>query len=355
MLKCLSLYLQYVLAIDFDASNNLQKELSTSFQNGARTVVVVPDTGINTHHVAFAADIDLSHTTLSSLRVTVTCELAREFGRYRNCIHESKHTLHGKSSSDLYTVDDLKDEIVYIKGTRIVVDGSSFWDESGHGTACAGAVLRANPEALLFVTRDTSLKSVMRRRISFDILSTSYGIPGSPPIPFGIYRETMRIARNGSMHFGACDNSPALCMFDATGGPPWSIGIAGSNDMRKELTSGSAPDFISEFEQILPTHDSVDGAKKIGGTSFATPLAAGIASAIILQLRAENLETTGEIGPRSDKTLVNEIESDDIRKYLEVYARPPNYLYNNAATAGWENFKSCRCRIGEHQRYLRRP
>ena len=94
----------------------------------------------------------------------------------------------------------------------------------------------------------------------------------------------------GKIHTGASDNSPSPAVQDGTAGPPWSIGISGyaEEDDQKEIMSGSYPDIMTDWTQLLPNHDDIDGYHETSGTSFATPRTAGILSYVIAHLRTES-------------------------------------------------------------------
>ena len=185
-------------------------------------------------------------------------------------------------------------DIVYFEGTRII-GASPDWSEGdgvpilddpsdGHGTAVTGAVVNANPDVVIFFVEGFSDSAVLAAAAQplVDIISTSFGAPGSLPVP-GIDDATrVAVVDHGKIHTGAADNSPSPAIQDATAGPPWSIGIAGyaeGDDEQKETMSGSYPDIAADWTQNLPNHQDLDGYHDTSGTSFATPKTAGILSA----------------------------------------------------------------------------
>jgi hypothetical protein len=155
-----------------------------------------------------------------------------------------------------------------------------------------GAVLDANPNAVIFFVEGFSTEAVLAaaNQPLVDVISTSFGAPGSLPVP-GIERGTeVAVVEKGKLHAGAADNSPSPAIQDATAGPPWSIGIAGyaeEGDDQKEIMSGSYPDISADWTQYLPNHDDIDGYHETSGTSFATPRTAGILSYVLQSLRFE--------------------------------------------------------------------
>ena len=191
-------------------------------------------------------------------------------------------------------------DIVYFKGTKIIgtsPDGNTdvhILDDpsDGHGTAVTGAVLDANPNSVIFFVEGFSTAAVLAagNQPLVDIVTTSFGAPGSLPVP-GIETGTHQtVVVNNKIHTGAADNTPSPAVQDATAGPPWSIGIAGyaeEGDDQKETMSGSYPDIAADWTQMLPNHDDVDGYHETSGTSFATPRTAGILSFVLDHLRGE--------------------------------------------------------------------
>lgn len=259
------------------------------------SVVAPIDTGINVYHDHFRTDDVYPDWLLEGLGVTKTCEPTFE-GTWEERYQADKETCW-----DTITTSD----IVYFKGTKILgtsPDGGTdihILDDpsDGHGTAVTGAVLDANPDAVIFFVEGFSTEAVLAagNQPLVDIVTTSFGAIGSLPVP-GIETGTYQtVVVNNKIHTGAADNTPSPAVQDATAGPPWSIGIAGyaeEGDDQKETMSGSYPDIAADWTQVLPNHDDVDGYHETSGTSFATPRTAGILSFILEHLRME----TGDFG-----------------------------------------------------------
>ena len=259
------------------------------------SVVAPIDTGINVYHDHFRTDDVYPDWLLEGLGVTKTCEPTFE-GTW-----EERYQADKEICWDTITTSD----IVYFKGTKILgtsPDGGTdihILDDpsDGHGTAVTGAVLDANPDAVIFFVEGFSTEAVLAagNQPLVDIVTTSFGAIGSLPVP-GIETGTYQtVVVNNKIHTGAADNTPSPAVQDATAGPPWSIGIAGyaeEGDDQKETMSGSYPDIAADWTQVLPNHDDVDGYHETSGTSFATPRTAGILSFILEHLRME----TGDFG-----------------------------------------------------------
>ncbi len=254
------------------------------------SVVAPIDTGINVYHDHFRTEEVYPEWLLNGLGVTKTCEPTFE-GSWQERYEADKEVCW-----DTITTSD----IVYFKGTKIIgtsPDGGTdihILDDpsDGHGTAVTGAVLDANPDAVIFFVEGFSTEAVLAagNQPLVDIVTTSFGAIGSLPVP-GIETGTHQtVVVNNKIHTGAADNTPSPAVQDATAGPPWSIGIAGyaeEGDDQKETMSGSYPDIAADWTQVLPTHDDVDGYHETSGTSFATPRTAGILSFVLEHLRGE--------------------------------------------------------------------
>ena len=139
-------------------------------------------------------------------------------------------------------------DIVYFTGTKII-GHSPDWsgDEipilddpaDGHGSAVTGAVLDANPDAIIFFVEGFSTNAVLAaaQQPLVDVLQ-HHSVP--PVLSCSRYRNCYSRGSCSQMkiHTGAADNSPSPAVQDATAGPPWSIGIAGyaeGGDDQKEI------------------------------------------------------------------------------------------------------------------------
>ena len=207
--------------------------------------------------------------------------------------------------------------------------------QDGHGTAVTGAVLNANPDAVIFFVEGFSDAAVLAaaNQPLVDIITTSFGPIGSIPVP-GIEDATrVAVVENGKIHTGAADNSPSPAVQDSTAGPPWSIGISGyaeEGDDQKETMSGSYPDIAADWTQVLPNHNDIGGYHETSGTSFATPRTAGLLSKVIMNLREEfNDYSSGADSQLRNKYIVNgtdlKITNDNVRDALNLSAWYPSF------------------------------
>ena len=316
-------------------ANEVEKDDIIETENDFRTYSVVApvDTGINVYHDHFRTNETYPQWLLEGLGVTMTCELTF-VGNWQERYDADK-----ESCWDIINSTD----IVYFPGTKII--GTTPDDETdipilddpsdGHGSAVTGAVLNANPDAIIFFVEGFSDAAVLAaaNQPLVDIITTSFGPIGSIPVP-GIEDATkIAVVQEKKIHTGAADNSPSPAVQDSTAGPPWSIGVSGyaeEGDDQKETMSGSYPDIAADWTQVLPNHDDIDGYHETSGTSFATPRTAGLLSKIIQQLRTESEDYSSGASPDTrGGFLVNgnelNISQAQIRDALNLSAWYPSF------------------------------
>mgnify|MGYP002875553767 CR=1 FL=1 len=314
-----------------DVSVSEEEIVGESF--GPYTVVAPIDTGINVYHNHFIMNESYPQSLLDGLNVTMICDITKE-GSWQERYEADK-----ENCWDLISPSD----IVWFKGTRIIgtspdngTDIPILDDpQDGHGTAVTGAVLDANPEAVIFFVEGFSDAAVLAaaNQPLVDIITTSFGPIGSVPVP-GIEDATrVAVVQNKKIHAGAADNTPSPAVQDSTAGPPWSIGVSGyaeEGDDQKETMSGSYPDIAADWTQTLPNHDDIDGYHETSGTSFATPRTAGLLSKIIQTLRFDYNDFSSGADPelRSGFMIQGDgmnISNDHLRDALNLSAWYPSY------------------------------
>jgi len=191
-------------------------------------------------------------------------------------------------------------------------------------------VTNANSDAIIVfvegVNEDSEAWAMTHPAV--DLISTSYGIPGSPPLPYHVEKGFTGVVGNGKLHFGAADNSPAVSLTDTTSGPWWTISIAGfaeDGSEGREYLSGTYPDFVADFTQSLPyCHDCESGGEEdVSGTSFATPRSAGTMSKIILTAR----QKAGHVGG---------IVTEGVAEPLMVRSRRASGAPTNRGISNWQ-------------------
>ena len=300
---------------------------------GAFSVVAPIDTGINVYHDHFLMDEPYPQWLLDGLGVNMICDITLN-GTWQERFEADQSTCWDNITST---------DIVWFRGTRII--GTTPDDntdipilddpQDGHGSAVTGAVLNANPDAVIFFVEGFSDAAVLAaaNQPLVDIITTSFGPILSVPVP-GIEDATKQaVVVEKKIHAGAADNSPSPAVQDSTAGPPWSIGVSGyaeEGDDQKETMSGSYPDVAADWTQNLPNHDDTSGYHETSGTSFATPRTAGLLSKVLMNLRAEYGDMSSGADPvvrqgyivnGTNFTLTN----DDVRNALNLSGWYPSF------------------------------
>ena len=300
---------------------------------GAFSVVAPVDTGINVYHNHFSMNESYPQWLLDQLGVNKVCEISK------NGTWEERYEADREDCWDVIGSGD----IVWFKGSRIIgttpddnTDIPILDDPSdGHGTAVTGAVIDANPDAVIFFVEGFSDAAVLAaaNQPLVDLITTSFGPILSVPVPGIVDATKVAVVEEKKIHTGAADNSPSPAIQDSTAGPPWSIGVSGyaeEDDDQKETMSGSYPDIAADWTQMLPNHDDIDGYHQTSGTSFATPRTAGLLSKVLVSLRSEfgdfssgadPIDRMGLMVNGSNFTLTN----DDIRDALNLSAWYPSF------------------------------
>lgn len=309
------------LSLVLPAGSSLAQEPEPEPEPVPRVVVAVIDSAPNPYHEFFNAGGSLYGDTAPA---SVTPDVLLEFG-----IDES-HIIHltrtGNFTSDFAQdktqFDAIKlGEPYWFEGTNVIGISFNATDKtrlrpdtttSTHGIGTSAAVFTANPEAIVvsvespgaplgvpgFATQPQG-EAWAFSHPAVDLISTSYGPPGSPPLGYHLTDAYKGVVQNGKIHVGAADNSPALSPIDATSGPWFTIGVAGygeGSSEGRENQSGSLPDFVADFTQTLPyCRRCESGKSSVSGTSFATPRTAGTLSKIILDARREAWHLRGII------------------------------------------------------------
>ena len=334
-----TLMLGIAMNTNSDMVNAAAEEQNEQNQWRSFSVVSPIDTGINVYHDHFRNNETLPAWLGQQLGVTITCNLTFE-GSYQERVDADR-----EGCWDLIGSDD----VVYFEGTRIFGqspdwtegEGTPILDDpnDGHGSAVTGAVVNANPNVIIFFVEGFSTEAVLAAASQplVDVITTSFGAPGSLPVP-GIELGTKEaVVSQMKLHAGAADNSPSPAVQDATAGPPWSIGIAGyaeEGDDQKEIMSGSYPDISADWTQVLPNHQDIDGYHETSGTSFATPRTAGIISFVLEELRDQFSDSGSGASPSNRSGyLVNgtdaegnpvQIKNSDVREAINLSAWYPD-------------------------------
>lgn len=317
-----------------------------------RAVVAVLDSGINPYHDFYYVGSPLYPTGHPS---AVTQEVLTAFGVKPENIVTLTRT--GNLANDLvadaaFWSRVTRGETYHFRGTNIIARSFAGaadvvlkpdTSKSAHGVGTSGSVLAANPDAvLLFVEQASALGSEESHAFAFqhpaiDVVSTSYGVSipntGFPLPEYRAFEHTYEgVVTNGKLHFSSGGNGPGMTPLRAGAGPWWSIGVSGVEEGSSEgdtLLSGNFADFVSDFTQTVPyCMDCEAGLREVGGTSFSTPRAAGVASAVIQEARRLRSHAGGITAINAAPAMVagsgNPISNWQIRRALEQAAWIPD-------------------------------
>jgi hypothetical protein len=263
-----------------------------------RVVVAVVDTSINPYHDFFYANSPIYPDTAPS---SVTPGVLEELGiTERNRVRLTR-------SGD-FTADVAADaafwgrvehgELYWFEGTNIVATSlctepspplQPQAEKNPHGTGVSASVLKANPEAVvLFVescgSPDAHEMNFALGHPSVDMMAFSYNV-GLPVSEVGAYEA---VVKSGKLMFQAAGNYPVPA--ETMGGPGswWTIGVSGFDEVAngQVISAALLPDFVASFREDLPfCSDCESEIIPIGGTSISTPIAAGLASRVVLEIR----------------------------------------------------------------------
>ena len=317
-----------------------------------RAVVAVLDSGINPYHDFYYVGSPLYPSNHPS---AVTQEVLDAFGVKPENVVTLTRT--GNLANDLnadaaFWARVTRGEAYHFRGTNIIARSFAGaadvvlrpdTSKSAHGVGTSGSVLAANPDAvLLFVEQASDLGSAESHAYAFrhpaiDVVSTSYGasIPNTGfPLPeYRTFESTYEgVVTNGKLHFSSGGNGPGMTPLRAGAGPWWSIGVSGIEEGSSEgdtLLSGNFPDFVSDFTQTVPyCMDCEAGLTEVGGTSFSTPRAAGVASGVIQAARRLRGHVGGISAVNGVAVMVlgtgNSITNWQVRRALEQAAWIPD-------------------------------
>ena len=190
---------------------------------------------------------------MDGLGVNKWCNLTFE-GSYSERVEADMETCW----SNLTTSD-----IVYFPGTKIIgisPDGETdihILDDpnDGHGTAVTGAVIDANPDAIIFFVEGFSDNAVLAaaNQPLVDIITTSFGPIGSVPVP-GIEDATKVAVVGKKKSILEQQTTPPVLLFKTVlqdlHGVSEFPGMLKKEDDQKETMSGSYPDLAADWTQF---------------------------------------------------------------------------------------------------------
>ncbi|HLE96807.1 MAG TPA: S8 family serine peptidase, partial [Candidatus Thermoplasmatota archaeon] len=285
----------------------------------SRVIVAVIDNGINPYHSYYYAGSPIypASSPPSSVTPGVLAELGIDPDHQLQLSHTGNYAADKSADSAIWArIAADRQALWWIKGTNVIVTsqgdsvGAVIETEPGedtmeHGTGTTGAVLTANPQAIVMfvesagvpIVRDMTFLGIGSPAEAFafghpavDIISTSYGVPAGVPTLADTVGAYGGVVVGGKLHFSAAGNDPGPePITDSTAGPWWTMSVTGFEEGSSNghtTLSGTGADFAADYTQDLPYCIQCEsGIRLVSGTSFSTPKAAGTASLILLEAR----------------------------------------------------------------------
>lgn len=284
-------------------------------------VVAVADTGVNPYHRAFYRPENTAHPCtwvegFTDCSVPALPLSVGQYGDVATAFAADEHLWAAVQQHRWYWIP--RTNIIGAVCDLVVGGGVSdqaltlggptacIFDENGHGTGTASAVLSEAPDALLLVHEGNSgAYDLARAPVVPDVQSHSWG--PAVPLPLQVLRATAddvcRVgeARPQTVVFLAAGNeTPMPTLLDCSRARPEIQVVGGGYPGYWQANSWTVYDFASWFCRPVADSTSVVEEQTACGTSFAAPSAAGTAAAALLRVRQQE----GFAG-RSTKTHVS--------------------------------------------------
>jgi hypothetical protein len=270
--------------------------------------VALIDTGVNPYHIAFRAPEGLGAETHAS---TFQAEIARiTLGNdYEEALEMDKDIWAAMEPERLYA----------FAGTRVFgismsqdSEGPAILDVIGHGTGTLSVAAREAPGAFLVMvqvdargctaqpdcppfTPAAPAMAWIAEQPWINVVSVSLSYLGNPPHPSNVnpdaapYVAASRKAHeDGKLMLAAAGNGiiPSLQAYYT--GPPWVIPVGGAQPKPhgNALFASKGPELVANYTEWVAVPGSMSDMRWASGTSFATPLVAGILAAALAEVRA---------------------------------------------------------------------
>lgn len=242
--------------------------------------------------------------------------------------------------------------LYWFEGTRVLgidldpnVTKPVIIDRDGHGTWTSSTVRSVSRDAWIVLVQvlewgpgdDPSKAASNADFVAFgegigwlakqpwvDVVSLSIGLEGNPPLPtWKPYVDATRAGvQSGKAVVVAAGNLPSPTIPAGSGGPPWVISVGGvANSTRGEHPqSGKVVDVVSDFTRRVAGKEP-DVYYNRSGTSFATPVVAGVLAEALLRLRTDAHYDGGTVQGSLCPCFGRNITQADLRHALNLTAQ----------------------------------
>lgn len=272
-----------------------------------RVVIGVVDTGVNPYHEQFQdAGAVLPNDVLDTLTglQPVPVELSKE-GSYEERLQTDSALWGNLEPGRLY----------WFVGTRLLAisleelsDSFLILDRDGHGTGVASTLRAVSRDAWVVMVqvpldipgagRESALAAFEKSAEGIawiaeqpwvDVVSLSIGVEGNPPLPFweAYARATRRGTEAGKAVVAAAGNLPTPTVGSGTNGPPWVITVGGAeaSGHGEQPRAAKMVDVVSDYTRRVADREP-DAFRTAHGTSFGTPVVAGVLAQALLEMRS---------------------------------------------------------------------
>lgn len=314
------------------------------------TIVALIDSGINPYHVAFHSD-GIHAPDASRLPVGATPVPLALLGTYEERRQKDRDFWTNAEAGRLYA----------FQGTRVLAismrDDAPVKiqdEEFQHGTGTASMVAREDPHAIIVIIQVSGDICALEGRTDcfsapeiaramqwaadqpwIDIVSVSLGAPANLPAIERAYGEqkafldAARLAHaRGKVVLNSAGNSGTPTLGYSRTGPPWVITVGGVEAAPRgdSVDSSKMMDVAANYTEWVADATSVDGMIWTEGTSFSSPIVAGVLSRALHDVRTQlgDNRLDGGAGLLASGTLPDgrrlEVGSRDLRDALNASA-----------------------------------